>query len=169
MNSGLGSSPYMGYVTTVLTAVVLSAASLTAAVPTAASSDIPPGMTDPRITDGTAQRELDAARSLWNAQHLSSYRFRVRRSCFCPQETRRERQVTVRRGTPVHPNEHVKDIANVARLFRKIQAAINAEVSSLTVTYDARRGYPRDVAIDPDKQVADEEDYFAARWLKPLP
>jgi hypothetical protein len=168
MKAAVGRSVDMKMFSTAVVAAALAALSLPAALPIAASSQPPSGTTDPQISDGSAQRELDAARALWNEQHLSNYRFRVRRSCFCPHELRRERPITVRDGRPVRPNRHVKRIASVGRLFNTVQAAIDAKASSLTVTYDARRGYPREIAIDHYEQIADDEESIAARWLKEL-
>jgi uncharacterized protein DUF6174 len=158
----------MKTISTAVVAASLAAASLPAALAIAAPSQMQSGTTDPQISDGSAQRELDAARALWNEQHLSHYRFRVRRTCYCPEELRRERQITVRDGRPVRPNRHVKRLASVTRLFDTVQAAIDAGASSLTVTYDARRGYPREISIDHYEQIADDEEWIAARWLKAL-
>jgi hypothetical protein len=168
MNAAVGRSVDMKMFRTAVVAAGLVALFLSVALPIAASSQ-PPSGTDPQISDGSAQRELDAARALWNERQLSDYRFRVRRSCFCPKELRRERRITVRDGRPVRPNRHVKPIASVGRLFNTVQDAIDGNASSLTVTYDARLGYPRTIAIDHYGQIADDEESITARWLKALP
>jgi hypothetical protein len=115
--------------------------------------------TDPSITDGRAQAALDAARARWKASRTVSYRMRVALGCFCPEDIRRPRTITVRRGLPLRPPSHLKDVATVPRLFRTIQRAIDADVADLTVRY-GRRGVPSSIAIDNDRRIADEERYY---------
>lgn len=122
---------------------------------------------DPRITDGSAQRALDAARSTWRAQKVADYRIRVALSCFCPEDIRRPVTLTIRGGKPLKAPEHLRDVASVTRLFRTVQAAIDDKVAMLDVRYDTRRGFPRQVSIDRSRMIADEESYYAADRFVP--
>lgn len=119
-----------------------------------------PGDTpDPAITDGSAQRALTQARARFKAAHVASYRVRVALSCFCPEEIRKPRTITVRGGIPRQPPAHLKDMATVPRMFRKIQHAIDQGVAGLDATYGAR-GVPRKISIDVSRMIADEESYY---------
>lgn len=125
-----------------------------AGAPTAPPRDAP----DPRIADGSAQRDLDAARERWRSLGVRSYRMRVRLSCFCPRETTRPRTVVVRggrigRGIPLPARAY----ASVPRLFARVQRAIDDRVAQLDVTYGARDGVPRSIAVDVSRMIADEE------------
>lgn len=117
----------------------------------------PDGRPDVRILDGTAQRELDAARAQWRAAGVRSYRIRVAVGCFCPPEIRRPRTLTVRRGKPVRPvPAHLRVYATVPRLFARIQDAIDDRVAALTADYGAH-GLPRKIFVDKSFMIADEE------------
>jgi hypothetical protein len=142
-----------------LAPVLLVATVWLGAGPVLAQAPSPGDEVDPAIADGSAQRELDAARERWRAAGLSSYRFRVRNVCFCGPRFTRPAWVFVRDGRPVDPPKRVRDVATVPRLLRKVQTAIDERVDGLSVRYGAR-GVPRSIAIDYVKQLADEEDTF---------
>ncbi|MDO8213875.1 DUF6174 domain-containing protein [Conexibacter sp. CPCC 206217] len=130
-------------------AFVIAAAAVAAPDPT----DRP----DPRITDGTAQRRLDAARERWEKLGARSYRMRVRVSCFCPEGITRPRTIIVRRGRPVAPvPEHLRPYATVPRLFTTVQDAIDARVARLTAQYTSV-GVPKTIFVDRSFMIADEE------------
>jgi hypothetical protein len=130
------------------------------------AQDLP--VTDPAITSGSAQRSLDAARARWKAKGPRSYQLVVRHSCFCPEQYTRPRTVVVRNGKIVRASKYVRDIATVPRLFKIVQAAIDRKVVNLDVTYDAKRGFPRNIWVDTSLQIADEEQGYGASKLKRL-
>lgn len=112
---------------------------------------------DPRIADGTAQRELDEARAAWRAYGERHYRMRIRTSCFCAPDIRRARSIEVLNGRPVERAPvHLRAYATVWRLFARVQDAIDDEVAGLTAEYDAH-GVPRTIFVDVSHTIADEE------------
>ncbi|MGB2711806.1 MAG: DUF6174 domain-containing protein [Conexibacter sp.] len=112
---------------------------------------------DVRIVDGSAQRELDAARAAWHAFGPRHYRLRIATDCFCAEEVRRPRRIEVLGGRPVErPPAHLRRYATVRRLFARVQEAIDAEVAGLTAEYD-RHGLPRTIFVDVSHNIADEE------------
>jgi hypothetical protein len=144
-------------------------AALTAAIALAvpAQAQLPPVIPDPAITNGSAQKALDAAKAKWKAKGAASYQMVVRRSCFCPEQYIRPRTVVVRKDKIVKAAEEVREIATVPRLFRIVQQAINKKVQNLDVTYDAVRGFPRTIFVDGSLQIADaEQGYGAAKFIK---
>ncbi|MCW3017095.1 MAG: hypothetical protein JWO02_4187 [Solirubrobacterales bacterium] len=141
----------------VLTIGAVLAGALTASA--GAQSPAPGEAPDPGIADGSAQRALDAARARWTAAHVSSYRVRVAHGCFCPPQYTRPRTITVRGGVPRRPPAHLKDVATVPRMFRRIQGSIDDGVAGLAVTYGAR-GVPRSITIDVSRRIIDEEAYY---------
>ncbi len=146
-------------------AVALAAAALLA---TPAAAQGPPTDPDADITNGNAQRALNAAKARWKAKGPRSYRMVIQRRCFCPVQYTRPRTVRIHGGKLVTNVGELRDIATVPRLFRKIQKAIDDKVQNLDVTYDKTRGYPRDVFVDVSLMIADEEQGFGARSLKRL-
>jgi len=151
-----------------LAAIIITLSTAVGAV-TWAVAQMPPAHTpDPAISDGSAQRALDAAKVRWRSNGPASYRFRVGRSCFCPAEYRDPRTVVVRGGRPVRPPEQFKDVATIPRLFRVVRRAIDDGAAHLTVRYDSRYGYPRAISIDSRELIADEEQSYTVDRLVAL-
>jgi hypothetical protein len=143
---------------------VLATLALAAGATGAAGAPLPPGH-DPHIADGTLQHKLDAARKKWKAAHVSSYRYEIQVSCFCPPATK-PNVFTVRKGAPAKYPSGYKSLASVPRLFKTIQGAIDDDVANLNVTY-GKRGVPTSIYIDRSQQIADEEQgYTVKRFTK---
>jgi hypothetical protein len=130
---------------------------------TGAAQDLP--ATDPKITDGSAQQALDTARAAWKKAAIKSYQVRVALGCFCPRTYTMPRTIRVRRGAPVNPPPHLKDMATVPRMFKKIQGAIDGKVAAITVKYGTH-GVPKSISIDRDRRIADEEEYYTVDRFK---
>jgi hypothetical protein len=120
---------------------------------------------DPEITDGSAQRMLDAAEARWRTAGIRSYDFRVQLLCFCRPDVRAPRVLRVRRGRPLDPPRHLREVATVPRMHRLVQEAIDERVAGLTVRY-GRRGLPRRIDLDPDRGLADDEHSYTAGRLR---
>ncbi|WP_413171446.1 DUF6174 domain-containing protein [Anabaena azotica] len=113
---------------------------------------------------------LQVNRQLWQKQKITNYRYTLTRSCFCTTEAREPVVVEVRNGVttavtsvatgkPVD-RELFKEYDTVPKLFNVIQDAIKRKASSLTVKYDSKFGYPTQINVDYDRQMADEELYL---------
>ena len=134
----------------------------------AATADDPVDETDPSITDGSAQQALDAARTRWQERGSRSYRITVRVSCFCPPDVRAPERITVRNAKPVgQVQPWHRRFATVPRLFKRVQEAIDNGAAQLDVEYGVR-GIPRQVFVDLDRMIADEEVGFGARRYRAL-
>ncbi|HYF26945.1 MAG TPA: DUF6174 domain-containing protein [Baekduia sp.] len=115
---------------------------------------------DPAIADGSAQRALDRAKRTWRRTGITTYRFRVRRVCFCPPATRGPVTLTVRRGRPVRAPDEFGHVATLPRLHRVVREAIAEGAAELDVRYD-RRGIPVEVFVDSRRRIIDEETGYA--------
>ncbi len=115
-------------------------------------------------------RRLKFNRDLWYTQNISNYRYQLGNSCFCIPDARgpvvievRNGQTTsitsVATGKPVNP-EFFQKYKTIPQLFDVIQDAINRKAFSLNVRYSPRFGYPTQIDIDYDSQIADEEKYL---------
>ncbi len=63
-------------------------------------------------------------------------------------------------------NDYFKPVDTIDELFDVIQKALDDEVDSLEVEYDATYGYPKSVAIDPITNAIDEEtSYFIEAFI----
>ncbi|MEB3182688.1 MAG: DUF6174 domain-containing protein [Nostocaceae cyanobacterium] len=130
----------------------------------------------PSTDSNTAQ--LQSNQQLWNQQNISSYRYTLQRNCFCIEEARQPVEVVVKdgktisvtavnSGKPVNP-ELFKDYNSIPKLFAVIQDAINRKAASLDVKYHPTLGYPTQINIDYDTQMADEELYLTVENLQPI-
>jgi hypothetical protein len=120
--------------------------------------------------------QLRINQRLWNRQNISNYRYTLTRNCFCTTEARgpviievrnrRTSSVTsVATGQRVNP-ELFQKYDTIPRLFNVIKDAIAKKASSLTVQYNSTLGYPTQINIDYDSQIADEEVYLTIENLQ---
>ena len=149
-----------------ITLATLALVGAAAAPATAAAQDPTQDKPDPTITDGSAQRALDAARARWRrAGSLRNYHFSVEVSCFCAERVRGPHRIVVRGGKPRSAPSLASKVATVPRMFRFIQLAINGKVARLNVTYGAR-GVPRVIGVDTSRRIADEEIGYSFTGFK---
>jgi hypothetical protein len=135
-----------------------AAAAVLAVVPAVAQA--PQEVPDPSITDGSAQKALDAAKAKWRARGPRSYTMRVAHTCFCPLQYTRPHTVVVRNGRIVKAGTEARPHATVPRLFRIVQEAIDGKVVRLEARYDTKRGFPRLISVDVSMRIADEEQAY---------
>ncbi|WP_138498094.1 DUF6174 domain-containing protein [Nostoc sp. PA-18-2419] len=118
-----------------------------------------------------AQRRLNFNRRLWNYKNISNYRYTFSNSCFCIQEARgpviievRNGQtksiISVATGKPVENRQLFNNYNTIPKLFNVIQDAINRKAYSLNARYNPRYGFPTQINVDYNSQIADEEIYL---------
>ena len=121
------------------------------------------------------QKRLDFNRNFWNKQNISNYSYELSNSCFCIEDARGPVVIKVRNGvttsiTSVATGKDVKEYFQsyntIPKLFDVIQDAIKRKAFSLNVRYDARFGYPTQIDIDYNSQIADEEKYLTIKNFK---
>ncbi|GAX37369.1 DUF6174 domain-containing protein [Nodularia sp. NIES-3585] len=115
-------------------------------------------------------RKLQFNRRLWNQQNISNYRYTLSNSCFCIPEARGPVVIEVRNGQTTSITSVATGLAvepqlfqeynTIPKLFNVIQDAINRQAFSLNVSYSPRLGYPTQINIDYNSQMADEEVYL---------
>jgi hypothetical protein len=120
---------------------------------------------------------LEASRRRFEAAVGADYRVTYRNVCFCVDTFREPVVLTVRQGTLVSvqrrsdgtpvPAARWDDYRTVERVFDAIEEALEDDADAVRVDYDAELGYPRDVWIDYDERLADEERGFQLEALEP--
>lgn len=116
--------------------------------------------------------ELRAAEARWSQRGLASYDITVSRGCECLPDATRPAVVSVRDGI-VTSRTYVSDgtpvglayaelYPTVEGLFRKIEDARRQNPAALDVEYDPVLGYPTRIAIDYNRQTADDELFYHA-------
>ncbi|MBX9258737.1 hypothetical protein H1Q63_33260 [Desmonostoc muscorum CCALA 125] len=116
-------------------------------------------------------RRLYFNRRLWEKQNISNYRYTFSNGCFCIPDARGPVIIEVRNGKkplitsvatgqPVENPEFFDKYNTIPKLFNVIQDAINRQASSLDVNYNPKLGYPTQINVDYNAQIADEEIYL---------
>ena len=122
------------------------------------------------------QADLLLHRSRWAAQRITSYRYTFQHSGFLAPPATEPVIIQVRDGvrvalTPVNSGATI-DAASftaydtVEKLFGVIQDAIDHNAAQITVEYDAVRGFPTRIDIDPIAAAADDEIYLRVSQLE---
>jgi hypothetical protein len=150
------SAPARRLFPTIRALAVAATAALLLTGASSAMAQAPSGAVDPTIANGTAQKQLDAARQRWQAAHIRDYHFTIERVCFCAPSSRGPATIVVRNDVPLAPPAEFADVATVRKLHAIVQKAINDRVAHLTVAYDPR-GVPLSIAIDGSEMIADDE------------
>jgi hypothetical protein len=118
-------------------------------------------------------------RRLWKEQNIVNYRYTLTNSCFCIPDARGPVDITVRNGitTSIKSVATGKEVSNpefferyktIPKLFNVISDAIARKASNIDVQYNPQRGYPTQINIDYNRQVADEELYLTIENFKAL-
>jgi hypothetical protein len=128
-------------------------------------------------------RQLTDAEKLWNDQGLANYDFTLERQCFCPEDYRGPVDVQVRNGSAVSityvstgaavTDDRFAEADTIDKLFGILKDAYSGKNSfdqkadSVSVTYDADRGFPSAFFIDISQQIADEENGYTVTNFVP--
>lgn len=127
--------------------------------------------------------EFSRNQEKWRDANITHYRMELNIGCFCAFRDQMPLTVEVRDGQVVSmiatdgtlvldtdPNyEFYAPHATIDLLFAELDAALNGEADSVTVTYDAPHGFPTEIAIDYSQKIADEEMYFSISGFEALP
>ena len=100
-------------------------------------------------------------------QRPPSYRYVVRKSCFCPVETAQPVRAEVRDGAAANTANaetgapvaaaSFADVGTLDQLFVIVQRAIDQGADRVEVRYDAALGYPTLISIDHISNAVDDE------------
>lgn len=140
------------------------------------SQPVNPAPQSPTIVNSQL-KQLTANRQLWRKQNIRNYRYKFSRSCFCAPKARGPISVTVRKGRRTYlsdgtgkpvERELFQQYDTVPKLFNLIEDAIAKKASNLTVQYDPKLGYPTQINIDYNSQIADEEIYLTIENLQKI-
>jgi hypothetical protein len=129
---------------------------------------------------GAASSDFDLARDKWQDAGISHYRFNLNISCFCiftqdmpliiEVQDGEVVSMEYQSGNEIDPSnlELFERYATIDRIFAELETAL-VEADSVTVEYDETYGFPTQVSIDLDQQMADEEIYLTISDFDTLP
>ncbi|MDZ8187985.1 MAG: DUF6174 domain-containing protein [Nostoc sp. ChiSLP02] len=113
---------------------------------------------------------------LWRQQRISNYRYEFTRSCNClPKATepviikvnnRMTTSITYKQTKQPADPELFRQYNTIPKLFDIIRDALIRRAANLTVQYDPVLGYPTQINIDYDSQIADDEIFLSISNLR---
>jgi hypothetical protein len=120
---------------------------------------------------------LERASKLWAESAPPSYRFVLKRSCYCGMDVTAAVRVVVddgavvsrtyvESGEPVPPQWHPL-FPTMEGVFAVLREAMEQDAASIVAAYDARLGFPIDVAIDYLAEAIDDELSLSVRAFVP--
>ena len=164
--------------------------SLTTSIPTPAAEFSAQPTMAPSKTSGSNDEhlrlnrlKLNDALAKWESRGFENYDYQYRSVCFCPPEFVQIMAVKVRGGTIASASyaEDFNDgiysgdiipknlaVPTIDGLFGIIESGIDKRVYSISVIYDDKLGYPVDISIDYDANIADEEFYVNVMNFVPV-
>ena len=117
------------------------------------------------------QRELNQARQLWQSQQVENYKWNERLSCFCAgvlewdlfvKDNLKEKvefdEINLHQGQTY--DDILEKAKTVEEAFDFIETLLSKEIASLIIEYDDQYGFPTEVNIDFDFQIADDETVY---------
>lgn len=111
------------------------------------------------------QEQLNLSKALWSQHGIEDYQITSRLFCFCiinhdivnlVDNGELVSAFYAGSGSPI-PADQFEYQKSVDDYFDLIQEAINEDAFSIDVSYDSTYGYPVDISIDYDQNIADEE------------
>ncbi|MDF5736240.1 MULTISPECIES: DUF6174 domain-containing protein [unclassified Nostoc] len=115
---------------------------------------------------------------LWRRQRIPNYRYEFTRSCFCFPKATEPVIIEVRNGvtTSITSNETglpvdgqlFQKYNTIPKLFNIIKNALIKKAANLTVQYAPIIGYPTQINIDYNSQIADDEIFFTIKNLQKI-
>lgn len=151
-----------------------------------AASLAAPGCSSPTETQRLLI-ELEAAEAHWHHVRPSEYEAVQGRLCECTpamagpvrlrialqQESATSGEIesiieaTYTAGGEHVPTEFLSSFLTVQRLFDLIREAVEEGAHSVEATFDEELGYPRNVSVDWNEQIADEESIYQMELVEP--
>jgi uncharacterized protein DUF6174 len=121
-------------------------------------------------------KKVSFNRRLWYKQKIYNYRYTLTRSCFCQPKATEPVVIEVRNGvtnsiTYAKTGQRVdpklfQSYNTIPKLFNIIYNAIDRKAANLSVQYNPKLGYPTQINIDYNRQIADEEIYLTIENLQ---
>lgn len=126
--------------------------------------------------ESSISEELRKNQELWAKQKLRNYRYSFRAGCFCPPDMTQPVIIDVRSGKNssirsetnrnIVNREFFQKYDSIDKLFEIIRSAIAKDAHKIDVQYHPTLGYPTQINIDYNKEIADEENFLTINKLE---
>jgi hypothetical protein len=121
---------------------------------------------------------IKQSREKWEGSKFDHYVFEITMNCFCVPELTQPIVIEVKDGEPVtityaNGDEIENDVRKffaphdtLDKVFDLITGAVKEKADRVEVEYDVTLGYPTKIMIDRSQAVADDEVFYAIRYVK---
>ncbi|MGH1538339.1 MAG: DUF6174 domain-containing protein [Gammaproteobacteria bacterium] len=128
-------------------------------------------------TSNDITSEIQKNREKWLAHDISDYEIEMQKICYCIPEVVRmmvfevsgDNVETVRyadTGEDVDP-QHYGDFNTIEGMFSFVEAALGKNPADLSIAYDEKYGYIKELSIDFKENIADDEISIIASNMRP--
>jgi len=132
---------------------------------------------NPKATTNDIASEVQSNREKWNSHDISSYEIEMQKICYCVPEVVRmmvfevdsNKVKTVRyadTGEIVDP-QHYGEFNTIEGMFNFIEQALEKNPADLSIAYDEKYGYIKEVNVDFKENIADDEISIIASNMRP--
>ncbi len=139
---------------------------------------------DAKITESTKATSVDIAsevqinREKWQAHEISEYQIEMQKICYCVPEVVRmmvfevdDDDITSVRyaddGETVDP-QHYGQFNTVESMFTFVEQALEKNPADISISYDDKYGYIKELSIDFKENIADDEISIIASNMRPI-
>jgi len=130
-----------------------------------------------KATSGDIASEVQSNREKWMAHGISNYEIEMQKICYCVPEVVRmmvfeveeDKVQTVRyadTGEDVDP-QHYGDFNTIEGMFSFVEQALEKNPADLSIAYDEKYGYIKELSVDFKENIADDEISIIASNMRP--
>ncbi len=130
-----------------------------------------------KATSGDIASEVQSNREKWMAHGISNYEIEMQKICYCVPEVVRmmvfeveeDKVQTVRyadTGEDVDP-QHYGNFNTIEGMFSFVEQALEKNPADLSIAYDEKYGYIKELSVDFKENIADDEISIIASNMRP--
>ena len=131
-----------------------------------------------QATSSDVVAEVQANKDKWLSQEINAYQIEMQKICFCAPDAVRMMIFKVANNEikevryadsgdevdPSHYNQH----STIEGMFTLVELALEKNPADLTIAYDAEYGYIKELTVDYQANIADDEITIIASNMKPM-
>ena len=130
-----------------------------------------------KATSNDIASEVQLNREKWMSHEISSYQIEVQKICYCVPEVVRmmvfevdgDEVASVRyadTGEDVDP-QHYGEFNTIEDMFTFVEKALEKNPADLSIAYDEKYGYIKELSVDFKENIADDEISIIASNMRP--
>lgn len=130
-----------------------------------------------KATTNDIATEIQMNREKWQAHEISGYQIEMQKICYCVPEVVRMMVFEIKddevasvkyadTGDDVDP-QHYGDFNTIEGMFAFVEKALEKDPADLSIAYDEKYGYIKELSVDFQENIADDEISIIASNMRP--